>query len=252
MSDHLSNVPNHFLASLSVQDAELLKPHLSTKPLPHAAVLHEQTGAISRVYFPTAGLVSLVVVMSNGEAVEAAVVGRNGVVGGSSALDGSIALNRAIVQAPGSASSIAAAALKQLAGQSESLRAALFQHEQVITAHMQQIAACNAVHHLEERLCRWFLQVRDLLQTDALPLTQEFMANMLGVRRTSLTMVARSLQAAGLIKYRRGRVEVVDVEGLHEAACECYEAINGYYEQLIGWRPAVAEQSRPARIARSG
>ena len=154
MSDHLSNVPNHFLASLSVQDAELLKPHLSMKPLPHAAILHEQTGAISRVYFPTAGLVSLVVVMSNGEAVEAAVVGRNGVVGGSSALDGSIALNRAIVQAPGSASSIAAAALKQLARQSETLRAALFQHEQVITAHTQQIAACNAVHHLEERLCR--------------------------------------------------------------------------------------------------
>jgi Mn-dependent DtxR family transcriptional regulator len=108
------------------------------------------------------------------------------------------------------------------------------------------------VHDLEERLCRWFLQVRDLLQTDALPLTQEFMANMLGVRRTSLTMVARSLQAAGLIKYRRGRVDVVDVEGLHEAACECYEAINGYYEQLIGWWPAVAEQSRPARIAHSG
>lgn len=104
-------------------------------------------------------------------------------------------------------------------------------------AHAQQVAACNAVHELDERLGRWLLQTRDLIQSDDLPLTQEFLAQMLGVQRSSVTLVARRLQEAGLIAYRRGQIRVLDVNALHELCCECYDAINVHFRRLTGWQP---------------
>jgi hypothetical protein len=107
----------------------------------------------------------------------------------------------------------------------------------MIYAHTQQIVACNAVHRLEERLCRWLLQTRDLIMSETLPLTQEFLAQMLGVQRSSVTLIARRLQESGLITYRWGTIQVLDVEALRDSSCECYAAINAHFERLVGWRP---------------
>jgi CRP-like cAMP-binding protein len=186
------------------------------------------------VYFLYDAIISLVVTLSSGEAIEAAMVGRDGVVGAGAALDGRIALSRAVVQIAGSGFSCDVDTLKRAAMQSTILHSLLIRHEQTVHAQAQQTAACNVIHKIDERLCRWLLRARDLSQSDTLPFTQEFLAEMLGVRRTSVTMVARTLQEAGLIKYARGRIQIVDVEGLRESACECHDTVSRHYETLLG------------------
>jgi CRP-like cAMP-binding protein len=240
---NVSNTTNHFLSSLSAEDLQLIQPQLTPIALKQGETLHRQLERISHIYFPLQGVVSLVIDMSEGQSVEAGMIGVNGTVGGGSALNGQLALNRAIVQVEGSAQRIPAELLKQFAEASQSLRHALFQREQVISAHAQQVAACNALHELEARLARWLLQVRDLVQRSKFDLTQEFLAQMLGVNRTSVTLVARHLQSAGLIKYRRGHIEILDAEGLQDAACECYGNINQYYRTLTGWRPNTTNEN---------
>ena len=230
-----SNSPNHFLASLSPQDSDLLRPHLKSIELPQGMVLHAAQDVITRVYFPERGVVSLVVHLANGQFVEAGMSGRNGAVGAGVGLDGRLALNQAIIQVAGSASIIDATTFRQFVQQSETLRNLVMKNELAVYAQTQQVAACNAVHHLEERMCRWLLQTRDLVKSDTLLLTQEFLSEMLGVQRSSVTLVARKLQAAELITYRRGRIHVLDVDGVRESCCECYGAINGHFERLIGW-----------------
>jgi hypothetical protein len=116
--------------------------------------------------------------------------------------------------------------------------------EHALSAQTQQVTACNALHELEERLSRWLLQSRDLLQSDTLPLTQEFLSQMLGVQRSSGTLVARKLQEAGLIRYRRGHIHVIEVEGLQDSCCECYAAINLHFNKLIGWAPIDLQSSQ--------
>jgi CRP-like cAMP-binding protein len=117
-------------------------------------------------------------------------------------------------------------------------------HELTSYALTQQIAACNARHEVEERLCRWLMQTRDLLESDTLPLTQQFLAQMIGVQRTSVTLIARRLQESGLITYRRGHIEVLDPVHLQDSACECYQTINHHFERLIGWRPNHRDDHR--------
>jgi hypothetical protein len=169
--------------------------------------------------------------------VEAGMAGKNSVVGGAAALDGRLGINQAIVQVPGSSLTIDAGVLSKLVSESDTLRAALMRHELMNYALTQQIAACNARHELEERFCRWLMQARDLLECDTLRLTQEFLAQMLGVQRSSVTIIARKLQESGLIKYKRGHIEVLDPVHLRDASCECYETINHHFERLIQWRP---------------
>jgi CRP-like cAMP-binding protein len=234
----LTNSPNHFLASLSADDSALLQPHLKAMDLPQGVVLYSAEDAINRVYFPHSGVVSIVVGLADGQFIEAGMFGRNNIIGGSALLDGPIALNRAIGQAGGSGVAGETKALKGLAEKSVTLRAALVEYEQSMFAHIQQVVACNAAHSLEERLSRWLLQTRDLVQSDDLPLTQEFIAQMLSVQRSSVTLVARRLQEAGLISYRRGRIRVLDAEALHETCCECYDAINAHFLRLTGWTPS--------------
>jgi hypothetical protein len=166
--------------------------------------------------------------------IEAAMIGRDSLVGGSSALDGKIALNKGIVQIPGVASVLAIDRLRKAAEASVAFRTTLIRHEQVLLVQAQQSAACNASHAVEARLARWLLRSRDLSgDDDILALTQEFLAQMLGVRRTSVTLVARTLQAAGLIKYRRGKVQITDLEGLRETSCECYGTVKEQYDRLL-------------------
>jgi CRP-like cAMP-binding protein len=157
----LSNSPNHLLASLTPQDSDLLRPHLMKQDLTFRSVLYQPEKKIDRVYFPTAGFISLVVGLSDGFMVEAGMVGKNSVVGAGAALDGRMGINQAVVQAPGSSLTIDAEVLAKLVSESDTLRAALMRHELVSYALTQQIAACNARHELDERLCRWLMQTRD-------------------------------------------------------------------------------------------
>jgi CRP-like cAMP-binding protein len=240
----LLNSPNHFLASLSPHESELLHPHLKALQLRQGAVIYRAEETIEQVYFPHTGVVSLVVGLTSGQFVEAGMLGRNSVVGAAAPLDGAVALNRAIVQVESMGMTTETAVLKRLAKENETLRIALVRNDQSASAQTQQVAACNALHELEERLSRWLLQTRDLLRSDTLPLTQEFLSQMLGVQRSSVTLVARKLQEVGLINYRRGRIHVLDVEGLQDSCCECYEAINAQFHRLIGWSPNGDNQAQ--------
>jgi CRP-like cAMP-binding protein len=226
--------PNLLLASLSKSDNAVLHASLKPAHLKQQQILFDPGDHIEVVYFPTTAIISLVVGLSSGEVVEAAMVGRDGIVGASAALDGNIAMSRAIVQIGGEAFFCEAHALRRAALQSEPMLAMLIRHEQTVYAQAQQSAACIATHHVEARLCRWMLRARDLASSDTLPFTQEFLAEMLGVQRSSVSVVAHTLQRAGLIKYSRGRIQILNLDGLQEAACECYATVKSHYETLLG------------------
>jgi hypothetical protein len=166
--------------------------------------------------------------------VEAAMVGSDGVVGAAAALDGRISLSLGIVQLAGDIVVCSIDGLKSVASQSPKLLSLLIRHEQTVYAQAQQSAACFASHHVQARLCRWLLRARDLAGTDTLHFTQEYLAEMLGVHRTSVTVVAHTLQSAGLIKYTRGKIRILDAEALQDGACECYETVKRHYERLLG------------------
>jgi CRP-like cAMP-binding protein len=217
-------------------DAASIRPLLKPVYLKSKQILFDAGAQINAVYFPTGAVVSLVIGLVNGATVEAAMVGRDGVVGASAALDGKISLSRAIVQLEGSSLMCEVGALRGTALQSHTFLSMLIRHEQTLFAQAQQSTACMANHDVEERLCRWLLRGRDLCGSDTLRFTQEFLAEMLGVRRTSVTMAAKTLHAAGLIKYNRGEIQILDLEGLRESTCECYEAVKDHYALLIGPR----------------
>lgn len=229
--DAISRSPNGLLSSLSAADFELIRPHLRSVPLVGQAELVRTGEPLPHVYFPHFGIISLVVRLLEGAAVEAAMIGRDSVFGASTALDGGIALNDAIVQVAGEASIIDIAQLRNAVRQSASFRTTLVRHEQALLAQALQSTACNASHTLEARLSRWLLRARDLAGDD-LPLTQEFLAQMLGVQRSSVSAVANSLQSAGLISYRRGRIRILDLPGLLNSSCECYATVKVHYDKL--------------------
>jgi CRP-like cAMP-binding protein len=229
--------PNRLLASLPPADFELFRPHLKPIDLVHEVVLFAAGDQLQRVYFPHSGVISLVINLSDGQMIEAAMVGRDSMAGGAAALDGRVALNTAIVQVAGAASVLDVEALGKVAQHSGAFRAAMMRHEQILLAQAQQSAACNASHTVEARLARWLLWTRDLSGSDTLGLTQEFVAQMLGVRRTSVSLVANTLQNAGLIRYRRGRIEITDLQGLRAASCECYSRVKTHYDRLLGVSP---------------
>ncbi len=233
------HMSNRVLAALAPAELDQLLPHLRSIELPQEMILFEAADTITRVLFPHSGVVSLVVELTSGEMIEAAMVGREGVVGGLAALDTKIAIGRAIVQIAGAASVVDADHIRHLAEQSVAFRATLIRHEQVLLAQSQQSAACNAIHTIEARLSRWLLRCRDLIGNDDLPLTQEFIAQMLGVRRTSVSIVANTLQQAGLIRYKRGNIRVLDLDALQESACECYWTVRSLSDRLIGAQPGA-------------
>jgi CRP-like cAMP-binding protein len=223
---------NRLLASLSSEDYEQLQPGLQHIDLPQETVLFETGGLIARVYFPLAGVVSLVVDLKTGETIEAAMIGRDGVVGGGAALDGQKSLNRAVIQVAGAASTVDIGLVSSLADRSLEFRLAIMKHQQFVLAQAQQSAACNAAHPSEARLARWLLRCRDLLESDEIPLTQEFLAEMLGVQRSTVSVVAHTLQQAGFIRYSRGHIQILNLEALREVACECYETVKRHLDRL--------------------
>jgi CRP-like cAMP-binding protein len=189
-------------------------------------------------------VVFLVVELATGEMIEAAMIGREGVIGGLSALDSNISISKTIVQIAGAGSVVDVEQVRRLAEQSVGFRAILIKHEQVLLAQSQQSAACNSTHVIEARLSRWLLRCRDLVGSDEFQLTQEFLAQMMGVRRTSVSVVANTLQQAGLIKYKRGNIRVTNLEGLRESACECYATVKSTSDRLIGAGPPVIDPAQ--------
>jgi CRP-like cAMP-binding protein len=230
----VGNGRNRLLAALSPADFSLLAPNLTDIPLtPLGDVLQESGEAIKYVYFPQVGMISLLAVMQNGSAVETATVGREGAAGAMSGLGSRIAAHRSVVQIEGIASRIAAPRFEAAVNGSASIKDLVVRYSDRLMMMVQQSAGCNALHTLETRLCRWLLQTRDRHDNNRLPLTQEFLSQMLGVRRTTLTLIASDLQKAGLIRYRRGNIEIMDRSGLEAKACECYGVIRRRSEEVF-------------------
>lgn len=197
-------------------------------------LLYEDGSAVEKVYFPRGSVISLLAPLSTGQAIEAAMVGRDGIIGASAALNGTISVGRAIVQISGLASVCSSDELKAAAMKSAELLSVLLKHEQAVYAQAQQFVACNTTHQIEPRLARWLLRARDLSQSDDLSFTQESLAEMLGVQRSSVSPVAQNMQGAGIIEYSRANIRIMDSERLHAVACECYDMVNQRYNTLLG------------------
>jgi CRP-like cAMP-binding protein len=231
--DAAPHSPNHLLAALPAAAFRLIRPHLKTIELVQEDVLVGAGDRLTRVFFPHNGVISLVVSLAGGGMVEVAMIGRDSIFGASAALDGNISLTDAIVQLPGTASTLEVGVLRTVAEQNIVFRTTLIRHEQALFAQAQQSAACNAMHPAEARLARWLLRMHDLAGEDKLHLTQDFLAQMIGVQRNSVSTVAHTLQQAGIIRYSRGNIEITKLEALKEASCECYQAVNRQYNKLL-------------------
>lgn len=232
----MSRAPaNHFLRGLSAENRAQVARHLNSVELRAGESLYTIGDQIEHVYFLRSGIVSLTIAFSDGRMGDVGLAGVNTIVGGIAALRDPEALNTAMVQADGFADRIATGMLAKAVAESSTLRDVVRTHEQALSAQTYQIAACNAVHTLAERLSRWLLQCRDLLNTNRMPLTHELLAMMLGVRRPSLSLIVGELQQAGLVKSHRGQIEILDVNGLRGASCECYDVIVSQVRRLTGW-----------------
>jgi CRP-like cAMP-binding protein len=229
-TDHQAN---RLLAALTPDDFAHLAPHLAAIELLRGKVLYETGETIHHAYFPHVGMVSLVTVLQDGQIVETATFGREGVLGFSSALVSKQSFGRYIVQLPGSASRIPLVHLRAAFDASTALRTLLLRFTEALLAQTFQTVACNAVHSVEARCCRWILSSRDRMKTDTVPLTHEFLAEMLGVQRSTVSAITRNFQTAGLITQGRGVITIIDRAGLEEAACECYGTIRRSFERLL-------------------
>ena len=233
MTGLLHPVKNSLLAALPADDFALLGPHLTQISLEKGRLLYDPGDDIDTVYFPHHCVISLMTLMNNGSAIESATIGSEGALGLAAALAPRESLSRAIIQVGGDASRISAAVLGEAAQRSMALRTLIDRHNEALYGHAIQSVACNALHAVEARFCRWLLTCHDRIDNDTVSLTQEFLADMLGVQRTTVTAVARPLQARGLIRYRRGMVDILDRSGLEAMTCECYGAVRSLYGRLL-------------------
>lgn len=231
--DSVPRSPNGFLSALPADDFELIRPHLRTVDLVQDLVLVEVDDALNRAYLPHSGVISLVVKLAKGEHVQVAMVGRDSILGSLSTLGDPTALSSAVVLVPGVASTLDLDRLRAAAEQSATFRATLGRHGMAVYAQIQQTAACNASHTVESRLARCLLQTSDLAGANSLVLTQESMAQMIGARRNSVSLVASMLQQANFIHYSRGRIEITDPDGLTKTSCECYATVKDHYNRLL-------------------
>ena len=201
--------------------------------MPLAEPLYETGGQLSQVYLPTTSIVSLLYVLADGASAEIAVVGNEGMLGISLFMGGETTPSRAVVQSAGYGYRLKAQLLKQEFNRSGPVLHLLLRYTQALITQMAQTAVCNRHHSVEQQLCRWLLLSLDRLSSDSLTMTQELIANMLGVRREGVTEAAGNLQRAGLIRYSRGRIEVLDRPGLEKAVCECYAVVKTEFDRLL-------------------
>jgi CRP-like cAMP-binding protein len=224
---------NHLLAALPVAEFERLAPDLELAPMPLGEPLYESGGHLQHVYFPTTAIVSLLYVMENGASSEIAVVGNDGMLGISQFMGGDTTPSRAVVQSAGYGYRLKAQLLKQEFSRRGPMLQLLLRYTQALITQMAQTAVCNRYHSVDQQLCRWLLLSLDRLPSNKLNMTQELIANMLGVRREGVTEAAGKLQAAGLIQYRRGKITVLDRPGLEARVCECYAVVKQEYDRLL-------------------
>jgi CRP-like cAMP-binding protein len=223
---------NHLLAALPAGEWARWKAQLEEVELPLGEVLYESGATLSHVYFPTTAIISLLYVMEDGASAEIAVVGNEGIVGISLFMGGESTPSRAVVQSAGQGFRMKAQAIKKEFKQGPVLHL-LLRYTQALITQMAQTAVCNRHHTLDQQLCRWLLLSMDRLQGNELVMTQELIANMLGVRREGVTEGALKLQKAGLISYSRGRITVLDRPGLEKRSCECYAVVKKEYDRLL-------------------
>lgn len=224
---------NRILAALPREEYERLLPNLETVSLPLKYVLYEPNEPIEHVYFPVHGVVSLVTIMEDGAAVETAVVGNEGMIGLPVFLGADTIPMKALSQIPGEAIRMKADVFKDLVKQGSPLHGLLHRYTRSLFNQIAQSAACNRLHPIEQRCCRWLLMAHDRMDSDEYLLTQEFLSQMLGVHRASVNLVASILQKAGLICYSRGKITILDRLGLEAAACECYARIKQEFDRLF-------------------
>lgn len=224
---------NHLLNALPTSDFERLAPHLELIPLRLGDVLYEPGVRLRHVYFPTTSIVSLLYVMEDGASAEIAVVGNEGILGISLFMGGETTPSRAVVQSAGHGYRLKAQLLKDEFGRFGPLMHLLLRYTQALITQMAQTAVCNRHHSVDQQLCRWLLLSLDRLSSNELSMTQELIANMLGVRREGVTEAAGKLQDAGLIRYRRGKITVLDRPALEARACECYQVVRVEFDRLL-------------------
>ena len=224
---------NHLLAALPPAEFERLAPHLELVPLLLGQILYEPGGQLQHAYFPTTAIVSLHYVMESGASAETAGVGNEGVVGMALFMGGDTTPSSAVVQTAGHGYRLAGRLLKQEFNRAGLTQRLLLRYTQALIAQMIQTAACNRHHSVEQQLCRWLLLTLDRIPSHELVMTQELVASMLGVRREGITQAAGNLQHAGVIRYRRGHISVIERSGLETRTCECYGAVKTELTRLL-------------------
>jgi CRP-like cAMP-binding protein len=229
----LDRSTNHLLAALPDAEWQRWLPEFEAVDMSLGQVLYEPGTTLSHVYFPITAIVSLLYVMENGASAEIAIVGNEGIVGISLFMGGESTPSRAVVQSAGRGLRLRAQMMKEEFNRNGPVLHLLLRYTQALITQMAQTAVCNRHHSLDQQLCRWLLLSLDRLQGDELVMTQELIANMLGVRREGVTEAALKLQHAGLIRYARGRISVLDRAGLESRTCECYAVVKNEYDRLL-------------------
>lgn len=224
---------NRLLAALPKREKDYLLPHLEQVPLQFEEVLYEPEERIRHVYFPTSGMISLLLVLQDGSAAEVGRVGSEGMVGLPVFLGVKTSHTRALVQIPGEALRMKVQVFLRETSNGGILPSLLLRYTQALLRHVSQLTACNNRHSIEQRLCRWLLITHDRIRADQFEITQEFLSQALGVHRQSITLAASNLQRAGVIRYSRGKLTILDRRGLEAASCECYRAVTREFEKLF-------------------
>ncbi|MCC5648437.1 Crp/Fnr family transcriptional regulator [Nostoc sp. XA013] len=236
--DALEQPANHLLASLAASDYERLVPHLKLVTLSNRQILHEAGERIAQVYFPNKAVVSIITTMEDGSTAEVGIVSNEGMVGIPVILGDNTTTTTAFVQLAGAAMQINADILKNEFNRGGAIQSVLLRYVQAVYSEMAQGAACNRLHTLEERLARWLLTVSDRLESEDFPLTHEFISQMLGVRRSGVTVAASTLSRAGMISYQRGHISILNRDDLEATSCECYRVIQNEFARLLGMKPS--------------
>jgi CRP-like cAMP-binding protein len=242
---------NCLFAALPQEDAARLLPHLEPVTWALGDVLYDPDRAPAFLYFPTTAMVSLVYTLANGLTGEMGVVGREGVVGVALFMGGASTTGQALIQSAGSGFRLQAAVMHAEFQRGEAFHKLLLRYTQALLTQIAQTAVCNRLHPIEQRLCRWLLLTQDRVPPGEVRMTHEFIGQMLAVRRESVTLVARRLQAAGVIRYTQGHITIVDRQGLEARVCECYEVVQNEFVRLLGWgRGAGYGPEREKALAR--
>jgi CRP-like cAMP-binding protein len=244
---------NQLLGALEPETLERINPHLRPVRLKLGAIVCEAGGTLEHAYFPEGCVLSLLTVLENGSAIETANIGREGAFGLLAAMYDRASFNRCLVQLAGPMVRCPVEILRAAFTNSEHVRDLFVSYSETLLSQVQQTVACNALHSTEERMCRWLLMMHDRAEGESLTYTHEFLSHMLGANRKSVTLAAQSMQAAGLIRYRRGTMQVVDRPGLEKASCECYAIVKKKFDAFLSahHRGSASQSGASADVYRS-